>query len=116
MNKKQLKIMWVGIVIFILIGIRPPWAFVITVESPVKVYWEHRLLYSRPTDKELRLMTRRNKKFDDYRGFGFQVYTEALCVEWGIIAVLTIGLIMTYKDKKQKDEENNKQIDDCKDG
>ena len=80
MNKKQLFVMWVGIGIIVLMGIFPP----------------------------LMLCTQSSKVFLDY-GFIVPQINGAekvalvdfsrLLTQWVIVSVLTIGLIITFKDK-----------------
>ena len=99
MNRKQLIVMWVGIVIFILIGIRPPWAVI--EGGGCKLYWKHRLLFSCPNAHEIRKLP---KDLTSYSPEGVQVFTQALCVEWAIIVVTTVGLIVTFNGKRTKGE------------
>ncbi len=102
MNKKQKICLWSGIILFIFTGIRPPWAFIGGhVLAPNKVYWEHRSLFYSPTKPELTYEYLHNKTID-FNPRGAQIFIEVLCVEWAIIAVIVAGLIITYREKKDK--------------
>jgi len=81
MNKKQLIVLWIGIIIFVLVSIDPP--------------QKH---YPRPT------LRRTNAPIVEVIGDG-GVDGAKLLSRWSIIIVLTGGLIYTFKNKKPKDEQ-----------
>ncbi len=76
MNRKQKIALWIGIIVIILLGLFPPFV------EPVGMYGRGRyykfILFS-----------------DD------NIDIIKLCVQWAIVAVITGGLIITFKDKKQ---------------
>ncbi len=85
MNKNQLIILWIGIIIFVLVSINPPQKSY--PNTPI-----HR------TD---------NEPIVEIIGAG-EVDGVKLLSRWSIIIVLTGGLIYTFKDKRPKTEQNNK--------
>lgn len=89
MNKKQTTVLWVGILIFVLIGLFPP----LKSRSPKPI--------SRTNMPQIITVFDSDSKVD----------VNQLFVYWSIIVVLTGGLIYTLKDKKtrsQKMPKNNK--------
>ena len=83
MNKIQLIILWVGIAIVVLMGIFPPWAVTYQGGGPYEGY---AFILSRP--REI-----------------CHIETTLLLVQWIMVAVVTGGLIITFKDRKPKDEQ-----------
>lgn len=86
MNKKQIKVLWIGIFIFVLIGIFPPlkdWPRPVRDTNIPQIY----------------------TIFDS----GIKVDGTKLFVYWSIIIVLTGGLIYTFKDKKDEKPKDEQQ-------
>jgi hypothetical protein len=83
MNRKQKKCLWVGIAVFILMGLFPPWYSY----SSIRGY--NSLIYH------------------SY-GYGFllippegrSIDTHRLYVQWSMVGVVTGGLILTFGDRK----------------
>ena len=82
MNKKQLACLWIGIIVFVLIGFFPPRPRIgrtgIPMDEEVEVIIKHPVVPS----------------IDGARLFSY----------WAMVAVITGGLIYTFKDKP-KDQE-----------
>lgn len=78
-NHRQQICLWMGIAIFVLIGLFPPWLCV---------------------SKGGRLRSAGNA-FILSSGY---VNVSRLCFQWAVVAVITTGLILTFRDKKPKDE------------
>lgn len=95
MNKKQLISLWVGIVIIVLMGLFPPWFFM-TVSS------RSGMGYRRATN--YKFITPRPRSGNIEAEIDFSL----LCIQWVIVAAITTGLVVTFKDKKPKDEQSNK--------
>lgn len=87
MNKKQIKVLWIGIPIFVLIGLFPP----LKSRSPKPI--------SRTNMPQIITV------FDS----GSKVDGTKLFVYWSIIVVLTGGLIYTFKDKKDEKPKDEQQ-------
>jgi len=82
MNKKQLIVMWVGISFVVLMGILPPMNIM-----------GDRFRY------KIFMLLGKSSSFVDF---------GKLLIQCSIVGIITVGLIITFKDKKPKDEENNK--------
>lgn len=83
MNKKQKIILWIGIAFFVLLGLFPP-----SKSTP----WARQETTQRP-------ITLYHHSIDGSKLFAY----------WAMVAVVTSGLIVTFKDKKDtkpKDEQN----------
>lgn len=79
MNKKQKIVLWVGITLFVLMGLFPPY---------------------RSSQKNFAPRTHYDRLFFDM-GFG-HVDSGTLFIQWAILGVITGGLICTLSDKKDK--------------
>lgn len=80
MNKKQLIVLWIGIIIFVLVSLNPP-------------------------RKSYRTPIRRTNDAPIVQVIGAgRIDVGVLLSRWSIIIVLTGGLIITFKDKKPKDQ------------
>jgi len=93
MNKKQLISLWVGIIIIVLMGLFPPWFFT-------------------GFDRGGALGPRESSSYKflipppKRRGVEGFIDLGLLSVQWIIVAAVTTGLVVTFKDIKQKDEQN----------
>ena len=100
MNRKQVVVMWAGIIVFVLMGLFPRW----TMEgkmTTMSVYAlsQHRFLLSPPS----RPYGDTGKTVSYHR-----IDTTTLTIEWAIVVVVSGGLILTLTDKKDgesKDKE-----------
>jgi cobalamin synthase len=91
MNHKQLAVLWAGIIAIVLMGLFPPWFYPIDVGGIMsRKVAGYKLLCSPPTGKG---------EAGDMLGASLDI--GRLCVQWAIIAVLTGGLIVTFKGKKE---------------
>lgn len=108
MNKKQLVVMWIGIIIIVMMGIFPPWVSISTIRNPETIFGD---------------WTTTKRYYYGYnpiwKGIGdsYEVSHPAasidfhrLGLQWAITAVFTGGFMVTFKNKKPKDEKDNKQI------
>lgn len=89
MNRKQTIVMWIGIIAFVLMGLFPAWmcagpggGYV----SPVSI-GEARYTFVLPHENNIKKLCR--------------VDVSQLCAQWAMVAVITGGLIVTLKDKKE---------------
>ena len=88
MNKKQKICLWIGIAIIVLMSLFPPWFYTharIT-EVQTNAGYHFLLIPPLPYDKV---------------GSGIRLDTSRLFVQWVVIAIITSGLIVTFKDKKE---------------
>ena len=93
MNDKQIKCLWVGIALIVVMGLFPPWV------------WERssRNILERPTRYEYRYTT----EAGPYSWIGYPPETAKfvdlyrLGIQYFVVAVVTAGLIITLGDKKQ---------------
>lgn len=76
MNRKQIKCLWIGIVVFILMGLFPP--FMTTSEGYFRGYMF---------------------VINDYSYL--RVDISRLFVQWIIVAVVTGGLLLTFQQKEK---------------
>ncbi len=93
MNRKQKICLWLGIVAIVIIGIFSPWLYTTTgngLNSKKNAGYSCILFPPPPKGVGLR--------------YGISLDVSRLCVQWVIVAVVTGGLIVTLKDKKQKDK------------
>lgn len=80
MNKKQKIVLWIGITLFVLMGLFPP--------------------YSSSPQSTFAPSTHYDRLFFD---MGFEhVDSGTLFIQWAILGVITGGLICTLSDKKDK--------------
>ena len=85
MNKKQLIVMWIGIIAIVLMGLVPPWFF-----KPYKIN-------TRAVDHSesfYKFITPRPLKGKLLADIDFSL----LCVQWVIVAAITGGLVVTFAD------------------
>jgi len=86
MSKTQLKVLWVGIGIFVLMGLFPPRKSVMYI-TPIGAGFEE---WKKPARYGFILtMSTQN------------IALNNLFIQWAIVAVVTGGLIYTLKDKKK---------------
>ena len=83
MNRTHLIILWIGIILIVLMGLFPPWTLIL--EGSVGTLG-YAFILSRP------------RKICN-------INTSLLFAQWIMVAVVTGGLIITFKDKKPKDEQ-----------
>jgi hypothetical protein len=82
MNTKQKVILWIGIIAFVLMGIFPPW--MITGNEQVCLSMGYSFILN-PPNKVCRMDA------------------SHLCIQWVMVAVITAGLVITFKDKRLKE-------------
>ncbi|MHC4642692.1 MAG: hypothetical protein ACYS32_13685 [Planctomycetota bacterium] len=97
MNKKQKICLWVGIAVIVFMGFIPPWVYtkISYAVGQAGNAGYHCILYP----PEPRVVSLRE---------GIRIDILRLLVQWAIVSVITGGLIVTFKDKKRKDEKDNK--------
>jgi len=118
MNKKQKIWIWVGITIIVLMGLFPPWVVkqvipkgdwnIITLRKYIFIlkapYFHYKALPPPPPKSH-------PKYAEAYMGIepefnhAEQIDITRLLIQWFIVALITGGLIVTFKDKKLKDEQ-----------
>jgi hypothetical protein len=91
MNERQKRCLWVGIAVFVLMGLFPPW------DKGLEegVHFEQ--------------STRQGYTFLLTKG-GLPIAMDMLAIQWAIVAVVTGGLIFTFRGKEtQKTEIRSKE-------
>jgi len=95
MNRKQKICLWVGIAVFVAMGLFPPWVAIHPTEG-FHALAKYSFLLLPPYS-------------DNKAGLSFhQIDITKLVIQWFMVATITGGLIVTFadkKDKKPKDEE-----------
>ena len=91
MNKKQKLCLWLGIATIVAMAIYPPW-----VCQDLRLPWTEGYGKVRPGPYTFIVNPPSGSKFIDLYRLGIQ---------WITVAVITGGLIFTFKDKKPKDEQ-----------
>ena len=89
MNKRQTIVLWIGIIILVLMGIFPP----IHIDISDR-FW--RGDGPRPWEPGYDFL---------FTMLPSKISFSKLFIQWFIIAVVTGGLIVTFKDKKSKDDQ-----------
>ena len=90
MNWKQKICLWVGIVAFVLMGIFPPWVAAPPGGGNYVAGGYAFILFPRNQFGESHWLAR--------------IDLGQLAAQWAMVAVVTAGLIVTFKDKKPKDQ------------
>jgi hypothetical protein len=88
MNRKQMICLWIGIAVFVLMGIFPPWIVHSGIVQRIDGY--HLIL--RPPES------------DEWYWYPL-LNTSYLYIQWTIVAVITVGLCYTLRDKNPKGEQ-----------
>lgn len=95
MNRKQIICLWIGIGVFILMGLFPPWV------SKYGRFSGYMFAFN-PTSHSLPpyLEGRENKPVPYYTyDPSLRVDISRLSVQWIIVAVITGGLLLTFREK-----------------
>ena len=87
MNKKQKICLWIGIAVIVLMGLYPPWIRPRRGDGVIET--------ARPKDRFILTAGMRSTE---------RVDTSQLLIQWFMVAVVSSGLIVTFADKKPKDE------------
>jgi len=100
MNKNQLIVLWVGIIVVVLMGLYPPWQYNgHIVERNVNVVVPAGYSFIGDPIYSAGIME-----------FGASIDVTRLLIQWFMVAFITGGLIYTLKEEKAKnpkDEEKN---------
>ena len=87
MNRKQKTFLWIGIAVIVLMGIFPPWISKVEIlNSTNQRNAGYGCILNPPTTNSPTWYVR--------------IDTSRLSVQWVVIAVITSGLILTFKGKK----------------
>jgi hypothetical protein len=98
MNWKQKICMWIGIAVIVLMGLFPPWIL----KDPVDGGEAQSLKFG--------LLVPQLPYFDWDRmvwqqSYAYQIHVVQLVIQWFMVAVVTGGLVVTFADKKPKEEQ-----------
>lgn len=104
MNRKQKIVLWIGIGIFVLMALFPPWTLQLTSTSILTLsYEEKRWLAGQKSSTYKFLLTPPQLGVADQK-IGvpfFQIDVPKLGVQVAVVAVITGGLFVTLKEKKK---------------
>ncbi len=96
MNKKQLACLWIGIIVIVLMGLFPPWIIPSSSEGiKYRIDRGYKILFS-PVEIQI-----------PKTEVAFSAATldmHRLCIQWFMVAVITGGLVCTFKNRP-KDKE-----------
>ena len=87
MNRKQLIGLWVGIVVIVVMGLFPPWTAYKGNDG--ECYMLHKFILFQPAEKNIPA----------------RIDIAHLFAQWIMVAVVTSGFIITFQDKRPKDEQ-----------
>lgn len=95
MNQKQTIVMWIGIIVFVLMGLFPPYLYG-AIKAGCYGFAGHYFILNPPVGggaatREL------------LQPLALQIDIGQLCVQWAMVAVITGGFIIAFKDKKPRD-------------
>jgi hypothetical protein len=94
MNLKQKICLWIGIGLIVLMGFYPPWVLPYNVKGVKnRINAGYKPILKPPI---------RETKDGEFK-FGTSIDFSRLGVQWVLVAIVTGGLLITFKDKKQKD-------------
>ncbi len=109
MNKKQLTAMWTGIIVFVVMGLFPPWIVNIPWDSRLEPMagwrvdfeygfiishsWQAQTASNMERNSEARAESNLNKRHD--------IDFPTLIIQWLIVGAITTGLVLTFRDRKQ---------------
>jgi len=99
MNKKQLISLWIGIIAIVLMGLFPPWM----------IGYSNKGLYCTTGTYHyildpLGILDDLEENQIPQMEIARRIDLHQLVVQWVIVSAITGGLIVTFKDKKPKDE------------
>jgi len=106
MNRKQKTFLWIGIIAFVLMGLFPPWTLQFTSTSILTLSLdEKQWLAGQKSSTYKYLLTPPQLAYRTsalYRKIGvpFQIDVPKLGVQWAMVAVITGGLVLSLKDRK----------------
>ena len=86
MNRKQTILMWVGILALVGMSLYPPWVARSLHDGVVVKYIGHSWMTRAPAP--------------DLKYCFKSIDFDRLGIQWGMVVVITIGLMLTFRDKK----------------
>ncbi|HUV40775.1 MAG TPA: hypothetical protein VMW23_03180 [Sedimentisphaerales bacterium] len=95
MNRKQKIVLWIGIGLFVVMGLFPPWATKLSNNRQVNSGYA--FICTPPPIIELNTT---GKIFGPFKSCGAHIDISRLCLQWAMVSVVAGGLIITFKDKK----------------
>jgi hypothetical protein len=98
MNRKQIICLWIGIGVIVLMGLFPPWFFAVDAYGAKMKKNKGYIFILTPPPHEFELT---NRPVSVMSSIDF----SRLCLQGAMVAVVTSGLIVTFKGEKPKDEQ-----------
>ncbi len=93
MNKRQLIVLWLGIAIFVLMGLFPPW------------YGKYH--QSKPLAHSFAFILLRPEIHQHGKGW-MKINTTQLIIQWSIVTVITSGLVLSFKKRNKTQTKETK--------
>lgn len=102
MNLKQKICLWIGIGVFVLMCLFPPWTLQLTSTSILTLSFDQKQwLAGQKSSAYKFLLTPPQLMGAAKIGVPFQIDVPKLGIQWAVVAVITGGLLVTFKDKKK---------------
>lgn len=93
MNIIQKIFLWIGIISIVLMGLYPPWTYDVNArEFSVQGFPKYGFILTPQTPREF-----------SERTFYCRLDISKLFIQWVIVATITGGLLVTFKDKKKNE-------------
>ena len=101
MNQKQLRVLWAGVVIIVLMALFPPWKYVIPIEgrSGIEKAGPYRSVFSPPEVPVTSDSGSGEELFDGHYRSAFivQIDWDRLALPVGAVGLLTFALTLTFR-------------------
>ena len=102
MNDEQKTCLWIGIAAIVIMGIFPPWTLQLTSTSILTLSVDQKQwLAGQKSSAYKFLLTPPQLMKSAKIGVPFQIDVPKLGIQWAVVAVITCGLLVTFKDKKK---------------
>ncbi len=112
MNKKQLLSMWTGIIVFVVMGLFPPWIMTIPWDATLKPFagarydFEYGFIISHSFEFTSASNGQKNEEEKSIVDSSLidirhRIDFPTLIIQWLLLLAITTGVILTFRDKKQ---------------
>ena len=102
MNRTQLNVLWIGIGVFVLMGLFPPWTLQLTSTSILTLSVDQKQWLASQKSSAYKFLLIPPQLMGAAKiGVPFQIDVPKLGVQWAVVVAITGGLLVTFKDKKK---------------
>jgi len=99
MNRKQKIVLWIGIGLFVAMGVFPPWLKIVHLEGThLQRFSGYAFVLSPPTSEGAIDNTTTERLLSKLPYFVIDF--SCLCLQWAMVVVVTGGLLITFKNRK----------------